>query len=59
MNDNIVKITISRYSDHKYFVDSENEFSFKIWTKTEILNFLTERLRDETWENPLDKEHSE
>ena len=40
-------IIIERYSDHKYFVKSYGDFDLKIWTKSDILDFLKERLVDE------------
>ena len=40
-------ITIERYSDHKYFVKSKGEFDLKIWTKSQIIDFLNEKLVDE------------
>jgi len=40
-------ITIERYSDHKYFVSSKGEFDLHIWTKSQILKFLDDRLVDE------------
>ena len=43
----IKKVTIEKYSDHKYFVKSEDDFDLKIWTKTEILDFLKNQLVDD------------